>query len=496
MVLWIVLGVILIWLTVILIRAAKLKPDQNQGCPLLNLEPIRVDSRVVAERLAGMIRCKTVAPASAEKAGEDEPGYDDFIKLRSLIKEFYPLTHEHLDHEVVNDHSLLYRWPGRNSDKPMLLMAHYDVVPADDRQWSKPPFEGVIEDGVLWGRGSIDTKVTFCAILEAAEALLATGFKPMQDIYFAFGHDEETMGTGAPAMVEVLKALDIRPEMVLDEGGAIVQNLFPGVKEPIAVVGMAEKGVTDIEFVLEGPGGHSSTPGRLNPMGVMSKIILKVDKNPFRAHLPIEVREMFSVLGRHMPFVFRIIFANLWCFKSLLLALLPLIGRELNALCRTTCVFTMAEASSASNVIPERVRVVANLRLAALDSIDSALKHLTDQAMTVSKKALEGTDPLKLSVSVVKGHNASPSSSTASDAYRKLAGTVESVFRGTIVTPYIMLGASDSRHFCAISDNVLRFSPIQLSKEELRSIHGIDEKIAVEKVGKVVEFYTTLITRP
>lgn len=496
MVLWIILGVILIWLAIILIRAAMLKPDQDQGCPLPNLEPIRADSSEVAERLAGMIRCKTVAPASAEKAGEEEPGYDDFIKLRSLIKEFYPLTHEQLEHEVVNDHSLLYRWPGRSSDKPMLLMAHYDVVPADDRQWSKPPFGGMIEDGVLWGRGAIDTKITFCAIFEAAEALLATGFKPAQDIYFAFGHDEETMGTGAPAIVEVLKVRGIRPEMVLDEGGAIVNNIFPGVKEPIAVVGMAEKGVTDIEFVIEGPGGHSSTPGRVNPMGVMSRIILRVDKNPFRAHLPVEVREMFSVLGRHMPFGFRIIFANLWCFKPLLLALLPLIGRELNALCRTTCVFTMAEASSASNVIPDRVRTVANLRLAAIDPIESALKHLTDQAMIVSKKAREGSDPLKLSVSVVKGHNASPSSSTDSDAYRKLSGTIESVFRGTVVTPYIMLGASDSRHFCAISDNVMRFSPIKLSKEELRSIHGIDEKIAVEKIGKVVEFYTTLITRP
>jgi carboxypeptidase PM20D1 len=496
LVLWIISGVIIIWLAVIIIRAVMLKPDQGQGCPLPNLEPIRVDSSKVAERLAAMVRCKTIAPESAGKGGEEESGYNDFIKLRSLIKEYYPLTHEQLDYEIVNDHSLLYRWPGRNSDKPMLLMAHYDVVPADERQWSKPPFDGIIEDGVLWGRGSIDTKVTFCAIFEAAEALLATGFKPVQDIYFAFGHDEETMGSGAPAIVEVLKERGIRPAMVLDEGGAIVHNIFPGVKEPIAVVGMAEKGVTDIEFILEGPGGHSSTPGRVNPMGVISRIILQVDKNPFRAHLPVEVREMFSVLGRHMPFAFRVIFANLWCFKPLLLALLPLIGRELNALCRTTCVFTIAEASSASNVIPERVRVVANLRLAAIDPIESALKHLTDQAMAASKKAREGSDPLKLSVSVIKGHNASPSSSTASNAYRKLAGTVESVFRGTIVTPYIMLGASDSRHFCAISDNVLRFSPIQLCKEELRSIHGIDEKLAVEKVGKVVEFYTTLITKP
>jgi carboxypeptidase PM20D1 len=282
--------------------------------------------------------------------------------------------------------------------------------------------------------------------------------------------------------------------MVLDEGGAIVRDIFPGVKQPIAVVGMAEKGVMDLEVILEGSGGHSSTPGRQNPLGVMSKIIQQVEKNPFKAHLPVVVREMFTVLGGHMPFSFKIIFANLWCFKPLLLALLPLISRELNALCRTTCVFTMIKASDASNVIPEKVRAVANLRLAAIDSREKALQHVRAQAVAASEKATKGEAGLKLRVEMVQGHNASPSSDTASEAYKRLSAAVENVFKGTVVTPYIMLGASDSRHYCAISDNVLRFSPIEMSKEELRSIHGLDEKLPVEKLGRVVDFYITLIT--
>ncbi len=496
MILWIIAVLIVLWIVIILTRAALLRTERNKACSMPNFVPlIDIDKKRAVERFVELIRCRTVAPQSDSDKNEDKD-FAEFVRFRELLKEFYPLVHENLEYELVDDHSLLYHWVGRNSEKPLLLMAHYDVVPADAAQWSRPPFAGRVEEGAVWGRGTLDTKVTLCGIFEAVEALLSVDFKPDHDIYLAFGHDEEIMGHGAPAIVEVLKKRGIRPEIVLDEGGAIVENIFPGVKKPLAVVGMAEKGVADIEVVLEGSGGHSSTPGRVTPLALISKIILEIEKKPFRAHLPVEVQEMFTILGRHMPFKFRIIFANLWCFKPLLLKMLPLISRELNALCRTTCVFTIAEAGSASNVIPEKVRVLANLRLAAVDPLESALKHLTDHAERVSKKALAGKDPLNLEVRIAHGHNASPSSSTSSSAFRKLTDTVENVFSGTIVTPYIMLGASDSRHYCSISENVLRFSPIQMSREELRSIHGIDERIPVEKFGRVIDFYLNLITRP
>ncbi|MFU8794624.1 MAG: M20/M25/M40 family metallo-hydrolase [Dethiobacteria bacterium] len=496
MTLSIIAGLFILWFAVILLRAVLLKPAENAGCSMPDFVPeTNIDMDEAAKRFSELIGCCTVAPENMPvKDGIN--GYSEFERFRELLKVFYPLTHKKLEFELIGDHSLLYRWNGRNSDKPLLLMAHYDVVPADESQWSRPPFSGKIDQGIIWGRGTLDTKVTLCGILETVEALLNVDFKPDHDIYLAFGHDEETMGSGAPAIVETLKSRGIRPELVLDEGGAIVNGIFPGVKKPIAVVGMAEKGVADIEIVLEGSGGHSSTPGRINPIGLISKIILQVEKNPFRAHLPLEVEEMFSILGRHMPFTFRVVFANLWCFKPLLLKLLPIISREFNALCRTTCVFTMAEAGSASNVIPEKVRVVANLRLAAIDPIDKALGQINKHAGIASAKALKGSDPLKLNVRIIHGHNASPSSSTSSSAFRKLADTVEKVFTGTIVTPYIMLGASDSRHYCLISDNVLRFSPIQMSREELRSIHGIDERIPVEKFKQVIDFYLNLVTRP
>lgn len=496
-----VIGIVVLLIAVLLARAALYKPEAAEHGEATAAVEREVDAAAAAEHLAEMVRCKTVSTGYKKKqAAENEPPegeneYSEFVKFRSLLEAIYPESHRVLERELISEHSLLYRWIGVSDDKPLVLMAHYDVVPADAGDWKYPPFDGVIEDEVIWGRGTLDTKATLCGIFEAVELLIKEGFTPQRDIYLSFGHDEETMGKGALSIVEYLREKGIRPEAVLDEGGAIVEGIFPGVKEPMAVVGMSEKGVADIEVLLHGSGGHSSTPGPVTPLSELSKIILRLNKNPFPAHLPGELMEMFAVLGRHMPFGFRIIFANLWLFKPLLKVVLPRLGRELNALCRTTCVFTMAEGSRASNVIPEKVRTVANLRLSAADPLENALEHVKTQAERAIEKSLKAKDPYRLEVNIVSGHNASPSSSTSSAAYMKLRETIEEVFRGTIVTPYIMLGVSDSRHYCAICDNVLRFSPIQMSREELRSIHGIDERIPVAKLGRVVVFYLNLICR-
>jgi carboxypeptidase PM20D1 len=491
MIAYIILGLVALILAVILIKASLHKPLPGD-CPY-PFSGYSIDRNKAANRLAELVRCRTVSP----KAAEDESGsFVEFEKFRSLLTELYPKTHQALNCETAAGHSLLYRWAGKKSEKPLLLMAHYDVVPAREEQWRYPPFDGVIDEGIIWGRGTLDTKGTVCAIFEAVEILLAAGFEPEQDIYLAFGHDEETAGTGAPAIVELLESRGVRPEMVLDEGGAIVDDLFPGVSSPVAVVGMAEKGYADIGITLEGTGGHSYSPGENTLLSEMSKIILRLDKKPFRAHLPAEAREMFDILSRHMPFGYRLIFANLWFFGPLLIKVLPLISRELNALCRSTCVFTMAEGSTASNVLPERAHAVANLRLMALDPLEKAVQHFTDQALAASKSARMGKDPIKMKVKLLKGHNASPSSKTDSKAYRLLAQTISSAYPGTIVSPYIMFGVTDSRHYYAISDNVFRFAPIRMSREELRSIHGIDERIPVEKLARAIHFYLVLISIP
>ncbi|HSW35800.1 MAG TPA: M20/M25/M40 family metallo-hydrolase, partial [Candidatus Limnocylindrales bacterium] len=422
MVFWMFAGLIALWLALILIRAALHKPYPG-GMEAVPLPVLKVDHEKAAEHLSAMIRCRTVSYV--------DPGQMDFAefdKLRLLLGEMYPETHKKLDHELISGHALLYRWKGRSDAKPMLLMAHYDVVPAAENQWRFPPFSGNIADGAVWGRGALDMKSTLCGILEAVEALVTEGFRPAEDIYLAFSYDEETMGIGAPAVVETLKSRGIRMEMVLDEGGAVINKVFPGVKKPVALVGLSEKGVADIECVVTSRGGHASTPGRYNPLGVMSSIITRVGKKPFRAHLPAETREMFEVLSREMPFVYRILFANLWFFRGLLTAILPKLSGETNAMCRSTCVFTMAEGSRASNVLPDRVRTVANLRLAAIDSVEHALRHIIEQTMIASKKAITANKTLSVKVNLIHGHEASPSSTTTSDAYGKLSEAIRAVY--------------------------------------------------------------------
>lgn len=492
-VIYILLFLIILWVAVVVVRAALYNPPALTKLSTATSAD-RFDLNTAANHLAEMIRCQTVLPASeGSREISGNSGYEEYEKFRRLLVDFYPRIHRTLELEIIYDHSLLYRWAGKSREKPLVLMAHYDVVQADEGQWQYPPFEGIINEGIIWGRGTLDTKSSLCGILEAVEALLGEGFEPERDIYMAFGHDEETSSAGAQAIVERLGEKGVSPEMVLDEGGAIIKGVFPGVAKPIAVVGMAEKGVANIEVILEGSGGHSSTPGRINPLGELSKIILRLAKKPFRAHISPEIGQMFDVLGRHTPFYFKLVFANLWCFKPLLLTLLPLFGRELEALCRSTCVFTMAEGSKAHNVIPDRVRAVANLRLAAQDSIDEALDHLTRQAVFATRKAAAAREPLSVQVNLLEGHNASPSSDGTSKAYSILEQAIVETFPETLVTPFLVLGASDSRYYCEISKNVFRFSPIQMNKQELESIHGIDEHISIEKLGKVIELYLNLI---
>ena len=490
-------GIVVIFILVILLRAAVIKAPAakllRQKWPAY-AGHAAVDRDRAAERLAALVRCRTLAPENERgTVNKDVDGYSEFIKLRSLLREYYPLTHEMLELEMVEDHSMLYRWPGKKNEEPLVLMSHYDVVPVVEEQWSHPPFGGVIADGAVWGRGSLDNKATLVSILEAVEALLQEGFKPQQDIYLTFGHNEETFGSGIKSVVSLLEERGVQPGLVLDEGGAIMSGIFPGIERPVAFVGMSEKGYANFEFSVGGTGGHANAPDNINPFAILASIISAVGRKPFKAHLPGEVEEMFGILGPHMPFAQRLIFVNLWCFKPLLPLLLTLIGREINALCRTTAVFTMAEGSSAPNVIPDRASAVANVRPAKRDSLQDVRDHFDRLAKKAAAPAMKGEDPYRVEVSMLYGHEASPSSGSGSFAFKKLKDLIAASYPEVAITPYIMLGGSDARHFCRISDHVFRFLPFEMSREELRTIHGVDERIGIDRLAAAIFFYRTLV---
>ena len=474
--LYILLGIVALLLAVILIRAAMFNPKPQ---PPVSEEAVTFDRDAAVSSLAELIKCRTIS--YNDHALEDDA---EFEKLIALLPTLYPRVFDVCSVRQLPDRALLFRWPGKTDAAPTVLMAHYDVVPVDEEKWEKPPFAAIIEDGVLWGRGTLDTKVTINAILSAANYLVAKGYKPESDIYFAFSGGEEVNGKGAVNIVDYFVRHHIQPALVVDEGGAVVENVFPGVKEPCGLIGIAEKGMLNAQYRVLSGGGHASAPPVKTPIATLANACRKVLKHPFRMHITKPAAGMFDTLGRRSTFVYKIIFANLWCFGPVLDLICKLSGGELNALVRTTVAFTQMEGSTARNVLPTEATMVSNMRLNPQDTVQSALHHL--------RKAVN--DP-SVEITALEGNEPSPISETACPAWDKVAAAVAETWRGCVVAPYLMVQCSDSRHYRDLSNHVYRFSAMDLTAEERKTIHGNNERIRLETIHRAVEFYIRLMQK-
>ena len=472
--LWLLLLIPVLLVAEVLVRTARFKPGPTPQIP--EGEEI-FDRDKAVENLRTLIRFKTVSNTDPQLEDDAE-----FQKLIDKLPELYPHVFEACKFERMPDRGLLFTWEGKQHSEPSVLMAHYDVVPVDEAGWSKPPFEAILEDGVVWGRGALDTKVTFNGVLTAADHLLAQGYQPEQDIYFAFSGGEEVNGAGAVHIVDWFEAHGITPALVVDEGGAVVQDVFPGVKQPCGLIGIAEKGMMNVEYTVKSGGGHASAPKPHSPLVALSEACTKIESNPFAAHLTKPVAEMFDTLGRYSNFTYRMIFANLWLFGGVLDSICRKSGGELNALMRTTVAFTQAKGSAGRNVIPSEAKMISNLRLNPQDTMETALDYLKQ---TVNDPAVEMVN--------LEGMNPSPISETNCPAWDKVASAVAATWKGCLVSPYLMVQCSDSRHYGRISNHVYRFSAMDLSAEERATIHGNNERIRVETIGRAVEFYIRLM---
>lgn len=461
-------------LAVILCRTARFTPKAAKYPPRQDAE---FDEAASIAALQQLIRCKTISYYDSSKEDDAE-----FEKLIALLPELYPEVFRSCSFDRLPGRALLFRWKGRNHSAPAVMMAHYDVVPVEPENWEKPPFEAIIENGVLWGRGTLDTKVTFNGVLTAANTLISRGFIPEQDIYFAFSGGEEVSGPGAGNIVKWFEENGVRPALVVDEGGAVVEGVFPGVKAPCGLIGIAEKGLMNAAFSVKSSGGHASAPKPHTPIGVLSQACCAIESHPFPMHITKPAAEMFDTLGRHSSFLFRMIFANMWLFKGVLNLLCKKQGGELNALLRTTVAFTQASGSIAPNVIPPKASMVANLRLNPEDSVQSAADRL--------KSIINNRD---IEVTISQGTEPSPISETDCPAWDKVAAAVANTWPGCIVAPYLMVQCSDSRHYGSISNHVYRFSAMDLTGEERATIHGNNERIRLETARRAVEFYIRLM---
>lgn len=473
-ILFVVLGLLAIFLLVLLVRAALFSPKMEL---VPSEEKISLDEKKIVEDMQQLIRIKTISYNDESLVDKAE-----FQKFKEILPKLYPKVHEVCKLREIGVNGLLYHWEGKESGDPIVLMAHYDVVPVEEDQWERDPFSGEVIDGVLWGRGTLDTKGTLCGIFEAAEKLVSEGFQPTKDVYFAFSGQEEINGPTCPAMVQWFKEQGIHPAMVVDEGGAVVENVFPGVTGECALIGIAEKGFTNIELKQKSRGGHASMPPMHTIVGELARAVVDIENHPFKRQLTKPVKEMLDTLGRRSTFAYKILFANMWCFEGLFDLVCKMSGGELNALMRTTCAVTKMEGSKAFNVIPPKASVGMNLRLMGKDTYDSAKAYL--------EKVIHNPN---IEVSVFEGRNPSIESDTNCQEWHTLNQVIKDTWPESIVSPYLMMACSDSWHYCSITDRIYKFSAMKLSKEERGMIHGNNERVPVKTLVRTVEFYTRLM---
>lgn len=426
-----------------------------------------------AARLASLVRIPTIAGPD-----RDEERFEAF---RAALRELYPLVHSRLDLRRVGVAGLLYRWAGGPA-APIVLMAHQDVVPAEPAAWRFDPFAGRIEGGRVIGRGTLDDKGPLVAVLEAVESLLAEEFVPAGDVWLSFGGDEERYGADAQAAVAALREAGVRPALVLDEGGAVVEGVFPRVPGPVAVVGVTEKGIATILMTAEGSGGHASTPAKGGATAVLAKAILTLERHPFPARTGPVVPAMVEALAPRLPPRL----ARALRSAAGRAAVGPLLGRAggvAGAIVRTTVAVTELRGSAAPNVLATQATATLNVRIVPGDTVVGVLDRL---ARTVR-------DP-RVRFELVQGSGPAAVSPTEGPAFERIRGALAVSHPEALLVPYVMVQASDARWFTAIADHVYRFMPFRIAADQLASIHGENESVDVAALEAGIAFHRALLT--
>ncbi|MBM4450958.1 MAG: M20 family peptidase, partial [Chloroflexi bacterium] len=473
-----IVGVVVLLLGTVVVKTVTFTSKQLQFEGKVTSQ---VDVNAAAERLAKALQFKTI---SYEDRSQID--YQPFLQFQEYLVQTFPLVHSRLERKVINNYALLYAWQGADKSlKPMLIITHYDVVPAPDEDgqaWKYPPFSGTIAEGYIWGRGALDTKSTIMGALEAVEALLKEGYSPKRTVYIASGFDEEIGGDGgAGKIAEYLKSNGVELEYTIDEGSVIAKGIVPGIKAPVALIGIAEKGYVTLELSVEGQAGHSSMPPKQTAVGVLSAAIAKLEANPFPADMSGPTGMLFDYIGPEMSSVYKMLFANRWLFGSAIKSQLSA-SPATSATIRTTTAATMFNAGVKSNVLPSSATAAVNFRILPGDSVQGVIDHVNavvDDPRVKVKVMGEHTEP-------------SPVSDINSPSFMTVYKTTKQVFPDAVVAPALVVAGTDSKHFVGVAKNLYRLNPHRFGKEELSMPHGVNERITIDNYEECIQFYMQL----
>jgi carboxypeptidase PM20D1 len=476
-------GLLAVLLVLIAVLAVNTYRYQGQSATTPSADMPRIDGDMIAAQLSQALKFKTIS-----MIGDDTSLVAEFENFVAYLDDSFPNFRAATSKIMIGGHTPLYFWKGADQAlKPVLLTAHYDVVPvatAGAGHWEYPPFEGVVAAGSVWGRGTLDDKGALIAMLHAADALVAQGFVPPRTIYFSFGHDEEISGkSGAGGVVEYFQNNNIQLAWSLDEGSMVLRDVIPGLTQDVASINVAEKGCATLDLTAHAEGGHSSLPPRETAVGTLATAVAALQAAPVPGGLTDTSKDFFNGLGPHFPLLQRVLFANQWLFA-------PLLESELSkspatdAMLRTTMAPTMLSGSSKENVLPQQAVATVNFRLHPRDTIDGLMAHVHDN--------LGGTD-VTVSLREASMAAASPVSRADNAAYMLLSDTFKQVFGNLIVVPGLTIAATDTRHYLQVADDSYRINPFVLLGEDIPKIHGANERLSIENLQLAVQFYTLLM---
>ena len=477
------IAIVVVGFALVLVAGATTLPSRQPAVAPLPKDALAVDGDAIAAKLSMIVKRKTVSASL-----DSPPPPEELDGLHADLAEAFPKVHAALGREVIGRHSLLYTWKGSDpTKKPIILCAHMDVVPLEpgtEAAWTHPAFDGVVEGGFVWGRGTLDDKGSLVAILAAVDALLADGFAPARTVYLAFGEDEEISGrNGAARIAATLSSRGVHAELALDEGSALVEGVVTDVPAPVAAIGIAEKGYLSVDLKAEIPGGHSSTPARDNALTVLARAIERLQSEPMPARIDGATAQFFAWAAPEMRFGPRLALANTWVTGPLVRSMLSK-SPTLGAAIRTTTAVTVFHAGVKDNVVPATATATVNFRVLPGDTTADVLKHVArvidDARITAAPQAGSRTEPSRVSQVETRG-------------FGLLARTVREVFPGTVVAPSLVLGATDGRYYAGVADDVYRFLPFRLGALDIKRIHGKDERIGIATLADGVRFYRRFV---
>lgn len=428
----------------------------------------------LAGKLSKMVQCETVSYANT-------PAGEKFEEFHKKLEELFPLVHEKLEKTVI-DGNLLFHWKGTGEAKPILLMSHQDVVPAEGK-WEHEPFSGEISEGKVWGRGTADTKASLMAFFQAVEELLKDGYTPKCDVYLASSCTEEWAGDGAPKIVKELQRRGVELFLVCDEGGGIIAEPIGGVKGNFAMVGVFEKGKGDVKFTARSTGGHASAPAKHTPIARLAAFVNDMETHcHFRREFEPEVEAMFEQLAPYASFPLKLVMGNLWLFKPILKPVLGLISAQAGAMLQTTMAFTMQSGSDACNVLPQEATVSANMRF---------IPHQGEkESLEIVRRVAE---KYGLEMEIIHSNDYTPAVDINGEAYRQVEAVIGKTFPGLPVSPYVMTGATDAQFYQPVCKSCIRFAPVIFGPEQMAGMHGLNENIEANCLPGAVSFYKNLI---